>query len=98
MNITIDYKPTKDFINVWDYRRDELLDQIHDLTGCSCHHYELANIMPDMTLNELRGLVNELKNDMYYLHSVDDSLDECPEHRQELAELLADAEREDGIK
>jgi len=73
------------------------MDEIHQLQGCSCYHYELATTMDDMALGELKTLVQELKNDIYYLHSVDGSLGDCPEHRQELADCIADAEREDGI-
>lgn len=61
---------------------------------CTCYHYELANILDDLTTEELQHVINV----KYSGHLAnDDDLAECPEYQAEQAEAIRDGLREDGI-
>lgn len=98
MKITIDYIPTVEFITVWDYSEDSLIDFINDNIGCSCFRTNLNDTLLKLNYRQLRFLAKQLDDDRDYLHDLLDDIEDCPEHQMMLVECIADAQREDGIR
>lgn len=61
---------------------------------CTCYHYDLANMLDDLTSEELEHII---KNPQAGHLANDEPLTDCPEYKQEQAEVIRDGLREEGI-